>query len=105
LEKLKLKTYMQSRSDKAPGLNVITFRVWKELWAVLGGLVVRLYQASHDLKHVRQRRRTAKIVVLHKPIKLEYSMPKAYRPMSLLGTTSKGLEAVVARKLPYLAET
>ncbi|KAL1581903.1 hypothetical protein WHR41_09480 [Cladosporium halotolerans] len=96
---------MQSKSDKAPGLDEITFRVWKELWPVLGDVVVRLYQASLDLKHVPQRWRTAKIVVLRKPNKPDYSKPKAYRPISLLETIGKGLEAVVARRLSYLAET
>jgi hypothetical protein len=48
---------MQSRSDKAPGLDEITFRVWKELWPVLGGVVLRLYQASLDLEYVPQRSR------------------------------------------------
>lgn len=43
---------MQSKSDKAPGLDEITFRVWKELWPVLGGVVLKLYQASLDLKYV-----------------------------------------------------
>ena len=96
---------MQSRSDKAPGLDEITFRVWKELWPALGGVVLKLYQASLDLKYVPQRWRTAKIVVLRKPNKPDYSVPKAYRPISLLETISKGLEAVVARRLSYLAET
>jgi hypothetical protein len=45
---------MQSKSDKAPGLDEITFRVWKELWPRLGSVVVKLYQASLDLKYVPQ---------------------------------------------------
>lgn len=64
-----------------------------------------MYQTSLDLKYVPQRWRTAKIVVLRKPNKPDYPMPKAYRPISLLKTISKGLEAVVARRLSYLAET
>jgi hypothetical protein len=88
-----------------PGLDGITFRVWKELWPVLGSVVLNLYQASLDLKYVTQWWCTAKIVVLRKPNKPDYSRPKAYRPISLLQTISKGLEAVIARRLPYLAET
>lgn len=45
---------MQSKSNKAPGLDEITFRVWKELWPVLGGVVLKLYQASLVLKYVPQ---------------------------------------------------
>lgn len=69
---------MQSKSDKAPGLDELTFRVWKDLWPVLGSVLVKMYQASLDLKHVPQRWRTAKIVVLRKPNKPDYSKPKAY---------------------------
>lgn len=68
---------MQSKSDKAPGLDEITFRVWKELWPVLGSVVLKLYQSSLDLKYVPQRSRTAKIVVLRKPNKPDYSRRKA----------------------------
>jgi hypothetical protein len=47
----------------------------------------------------------AKIVVLRKPNKPDYSKPNAYRPISLLPTISKGLEALVATRISYLAET
>ena len=41
--------------------------------------------------------------MLHKPEKPVYSLPGAYRPSSLLDTLRKLLEAVMARRLPYLA--
>jgi hypothetical protein len=41
---------MQSKSDMAPGLDEITFRVWKGPRLVLGRVVLKLYQASLDLK-------------------------------------------------------
>lgn len=44
------------------------------------------------------------IVVLRKPGKPDYSVPGAYRPISLLNTLGKLLEAVVARRLSYLTE-
>lgn len=45
-----------------------------------------------------------KIVVLRKPGKPDYSVPGAYRPISLLNTLGKLLEAVMTRRLSYLAE-
>jgi hypothetical protein len=33
---------MQPKSDKTPGIDEITFRVWKELWPVLGSVVLKL---------------------------------------------------------------
>jgi hypothetical protein len=35
---------MQSKFDKGPGLDEITFRVWKGLWPVLGSVILKLYQ-------------------------------------------------------------
>lgn len=96
---------MQSKRDKAPGPDDTTFRAWQELWPVLSNVIVTMYQASLDLKYVPQQWRTAKIIALRKPNKPDYSKPKAYRPISLLETISKGLEAVIARRLSYLAET
>jgi hypothetical protein len=51
-----------------------------------------------------RRWRGAKIVVLRKPGKPDYSIPGAYRPISLLNILGKLLEAVMARRLLYLAE-
>jgi hypothetical protein len=46
----------------------------------------------------------AKIVTIRKPRKADYTALKAFRPISLLQTISKGLEAVVAARLSYLTE-
>jgi hypothetical protein len=63
-----------------------------------------MYQSSLDLGYVPKLWRTAKIVALKKPGKSDYTLPKAYRPISLLPTISKGLESIVAARLSYLAE-
>lgn len=42
--------------------------------------------------------------MLRKPGKPDYSKPGAYRPISLLNTLGKLLEAVMARRLSYVAE-
>jgi hypothetical protein len=44
-------------------------------------------------------------VTLRKPGKADYTVPKAFRPISLLPTISKGLEAVVAARLLNITET
>ena len=46
----------------------------------------------------------AKIIVIAKPEKPDYTIPKAYRPISLLRTISKGLERVVAQRLSEYLE-
>lgn len=45
-----------------------------------------------------------RIIPLRKPGKPDYTIPKAFRPISLLPTISKGLEAVIANRLSFLAE-
>ncbi|KAH7563658.1 hypothetical protein BM1_00705 [Bipolaris maydis] len=49
--------------------------------------------------------RKAKGVILRKPNKPDYSIPKAYRVISLLNCLGKVLERLVARRLGALAET
>ena len=94
----------KSSPDKAPGPDEITFRVWKEIWPVVGPHLLQLYKASLETGHVLLSWKTVKIVVLRKPGKADYTKPKAYRPISLIPTISKGLEAVVAARLSYIAE-
>ncbi len=44
-------------------------------------------------------------VALRKPGKDDYTQPKSYRPIALLNTLGKALEAIVADRLAYLADT
>jgi hypothetical protein len=48
--------------------------------------------------------KVAKIVPLRKGDKYDYTLPKNYRPMSLLATLGKITEAVMAARLAYLTE-
>jgi hypothetical protein len=43
-------------------------------------------------------------VVLRKPGKPSYNIPKAYRPIALLNTTVKLLSAIIAKQLMFYAE-
>jgi len=90
--------------DKAPGTDEVTFRAWRHMFLATKTWIKNIYQASLDLKCLPTTWKVAKIVVIQKPNKPDYSLPKAYRPISLLMTVSKGLEAIVARRLSCLAE-
>lgn len=68
------------------------------------GILGNFAKAHLHLGHHLKRWRGARIVVLQKSGKPEYSIPGAYRPISLLNTLGKLLEAVVARRLSYLTE-
>lgn len=57
------------------------------------------------VKILRQAFKNARIRVLKKLRKPDYSNPGAYRPISLLCTMGKVFEAVIARRISYLVET
>ena len=89
---------------RTPVLQTGTWRVRQNLWPYISVAVTRTFTASLNLGHYPQRWKTAKIVVLRKPGKADYTVPSSYRPISLLNTLGKLLEAVVARRLSYYAE-
>jgi hypothetical protein len=43
-------------------------------------------------------------VVLRKPGKDNYTTPKVYRPIALLNTIGKVIDAIIARRLSYLVK-
>ncbi|KAI4732297.1 hypothetical protein E4T50_17119 [Aureobasidium sp. EXF-12298] len=94
----------RSSPRKAPGPDDIPFLVWQKVWEEAKGSILALYRASLRLSHLPSSWRTARIVPLRKPGKPDYTIPKAFRPISLLATISKGLEAVVANRLSFMAE-
>jgi hypothetical protein len=94
----------RSNPKKAPGPDDIPFLVWQRIWEEAKGSIMVLYKASLRLGHLPDSWRTARIVPLRKPGKPDYTVPKAFRPISLLATISKGLEAVVANRLSFMAE-
>jgi hypothetical protein len=95
----------RSNPDKALGPDEISFRVWRELWPVVGNHVLWLYNTSLKLQHIPRLWKTVRIVTLRKPGKADYTLLKAFRPISLLLTISKGLEAAVAVRLSFITET
>ena len=94
----------RAKGSTAPGEDGLPTLVWKNLWGTLKHIITRILTASIKLGYHPKRWRGAKIVVLRKPGKPDYSIPGAYRPISLLNTLGKILEAVIARRLSHLAE-
>lgn len=97
--------FFSQKQGKAPGLDIIPFRVWRQLWPVVENHIVQLYTTSMELAYLLESWRIAKIIAMAKPNKKNKTLPNAYRPISLIPTISKGLEAVVANRMTYLAET
>jgi hypothetical protein len=90
---------------KAPGEDDLPAIVWQKLWPELGGHIVKLFRLSLELARIPDGWRVARIIPLRKPGKPDYTVPKAYRPISLLSTLGKAMEGVVAERISYLAET
>ncbi|KAJ6438998.1 hypothetical protein O9K51_08401 [Purpureocillium lavendulum] len=103
LEEVEVKV-MRAKPWKAAGTDGLPAMVWRQLWPVVKHRVLVLFQASLRDGVVPHQWRTAKIIPLKKPEKGDYTEAKAWRPISLLSTLGKILEAVVAERISYVAE-
>ena len=90
--------------DRAAGRDGLTIRVWREVWPVLQQQICQLFSASLKQGKLPQQWKIAKIIPLKKGGKDDYTLPKNYRPISLLATLGKIMEAVVATRIAYLTE-
>ncbi|KJZ69761.1 hypothetical protein HIM_10844 [Hirsutella minnesotensis 3608] len=95
---------MAAKPWKAPGEDGLPAIVWKKLWQVVKHRVWTLFDSLLREGVVPQQWRTAKIIPLKKPGKDDYTLAKAWRPISLLSTLGKILEAVVAERISYAVE-
>ncbi|KJZ69369.1 hypothetical protein HIM_11230 [Hirsutella minnesotensis 3608] len=96
---------MTAKPWKAPGGDELPTAVWRQLWPVAKDRIFALFDASLRDGVVPRQWKNAKIVPLKKPHKDDYTVAKAWRPISLLSTLGKILEAVVAERISYAVET
>ena len=88
---------LSTTSNKsAPGWSGINYKLLKWAFACRPDRFTDLFDAALTLGHHPWH--DAKVVVLPKPQRPDYSLPKAYRPISLLECCGKLLEKIVAKR-------
>jgi hypothetical protein len=94
----KLKPY------KAPGPDGITNIVLTKCADLLVDRLLHIYTAIYDRKLYYEPWKNFTTIVLQKPGKASYDIPKAYRPIVLINTLWKILMAILADQLTHFAE-
>lgn len=85
----------------APGSSGIGWKMLKWAWPIIGATLTHVFDACIHLGHHPERWKEAVVVVIPKPDKVDYTLPKAHRPISLLECMSKLLEKVVANRMQH----
>ena len=89
----------------SPGPDLISQDIVQKVYQAQPELLFKIYSALFNFGYQPKCWRKAKGVILKKPGKPDYSIPKAYRVISLLSCLGKVLERLFARRLGALAET
>ena len=98
------KAVRRASPNKAPGADGVTNGVLHQTLDILLPSLHRLFNACLQQGYCPVHFKEAVTVVLRKPGKDDYTQPKAYRPIALLNTLGKALEAIIANRLAYLAD-
>ena len=71
---------------------------------MIAPLLTAVFNKCLELQYCPPTFKDSITVVLRKPGKSDYAEPKSYRPVALMNTLGKILDAVMARRMQYAAE-
>ncbi|OAQ57795.2 reverse transcriptase [Pochonia chlamydosporia 170] len=97
------KAVRRAAPNKAPGADGITNGILHQTLDILLPSLHKLFNACLQLGYCPQHFKEAITVVLRKQGK-DDTQPKSYRPIALLNTLGKVMEAIMANRLAYLAD-
>ena len=100
-----VKAVRRAAPNKAPGTDDINNGILHQTLDTLLPSLHRLFNACLQLGYCPAHFKETITVALRKPGKDDYTQPKSYRPIALLNTLGKALEAIIANRLAYLADT
>jgi hypothetical protein len=92
------------RTNRAPGDDSISNDFLKAMGEPLAAAVAGLATACWKAGHYPARFRHARTVVIRKPNKSSYETASAWRPIALLNTIGKLIEAITAQRIKTVAE-
>ena len=91
-------------ADKAPGDDNIPNGILHIVLPIILPILTKLFNACMTLGYNPTHFRHSVTVTLRKPGRKSYRLPNSYRPVALLNTIGKALEAVIAGRISYAAE-
>jgi ribonuclease HI len=98
------KALFQQSIKRAPGISRLNAKALRLLWSWDRTRIVKLVQKCIQLGYQPKGWKTAKGIILRKPNKKDYTIPKAYRVISLLECLGKVVEKVVAEEVTSFCE-
>jgi len=97
--------YLGKIKEKTPGLDLITQEIIHKAYKAIPEVFYKLYSKLINTGYHSTNWRQATGAILKKPNKPDYSIPKAYRVISLLNCLGKVSERILAQRLSFLAKT
>lgn len=104
-EKEVLEAITTTKPLKAPGPDGIPNKALQTCANMLVEHLTTIFNRCLTLAYCPKHFRSAATIALRKSGKGDYTVPKAYRPIALLNTIGKIMDAIIARRLSFVAET